>query len=270
MAAFVADTKKINSDGVLAFESSGMIEELKTQMQSTNAPTAIAALECVKSLCENVDQWIEPYVLETLPFILDNLAVPKTFDAASAAGNAILHKMNAHSITIVMNLLYESMASMKWQTKKGALVILGALGTHHPAVVKANLPDFILKLIEMASDVKKEVKDQTRAAFTELCATITNVDIIPIIPRVIAAYMDPVKLTENALDALISTTFINDVDISTLGLLVPVLTRVSCILPSPFLYGKSSQIYCNFRECVSARWPSSVARRWLLATCVSW
>ena len=37
--------------------------------------------------------------------------------------------------------------------------------------------------------------------------------------------MDPVKLTENALDALISTTFINDVCVSTLGLLVPVLTR---------------------------------------------
>jgi elongation factor 3 len=224
MASFT-DVDKINADGVLAFETSAVISEIKTAMQSTNAPTAIGALEYVKLLCEKVDQWIEPYVLETLPFILDNLAVPKTFDAASAAGNAILHKMNAHSIQIVMGLLYESMASMKWQTKKGALVILGALGTHHPAVVKQNLPDFILKLIDMSSDVKKEVKDQTRAAFTELCATITNVDIIPIIPKVVAAYMDPVKLTENALDALISTTFINDVDISTLGLLVPILTK---------------------------------------------
>ena len=58
---------------------------------------------------------------------------------------------------------------------------------------------------------------QTRIAFTEICATITNVDIIPIIARVIGAYMDPVKLTENALDALIGTTFINDVDLPTLG-----------------------------------------------------
>ena len=220
-----ADVAKINADGVLAFEASGLIEELKTKMQSNNAPTAIEALEQVKALCENVDQWIEPYILELLPFILDNFAVPKTFDAASAAGNAILHKINAHSIKIVMALLYESMTSMKWQTKKGALVILGALGTHHPAVVRQNLPDFILKLIDIASDVKKEVKEQTRAAFTELCATITNVDIIPIIPKVIAAYMDPVKLTEAALDALVSTTFINDVDISTLGLLVPILTK---------------------------------------------
>jgi hypothetical protein len=88
----------------------------------------------------------------------------------------------------------------------------------------------ILRLIDIASDVKKEVKEQARIAFTELCSTITNVDIIPIIPRVIAGYMDPVKLTENALDALISTTFINDVDLPTLGLLVPILTKVGQFL----------------------------------------
>ena len=152
---------------------------------------------------------------------------------------------------LVLNLLYESLESMKWQTKKGALVLLGSLGAIHESVVQANLPAIILKLIAMASDVKKEVKEQTRQAFTEICATITNVDIIPIIPRgkyqnlylqislifiylyhilyytiiVIAAYMDPVKLTENALDALIGTTFINDVDVPTLALLVPVLTK---------------------------------------------
>jgi elongation factor 3 len=107
----------------------------------------------------------------------------------------------------------------------GALVLLGSLGSLHERVVQANLPYIILRLIGMASDVKKEVKEQTKKAFEEICATITNVDIIPIIPRVIAAYMDPVKLTENALDALVGTTFINDVDLPTLGLLVPVLTK---------------------------------------------
>lgn len=98
-------------------------------------------------------------------------------------------------------------------------------GTHHPVVVQRNLPEMILKLIGISSDVKKEVKEQTRICFTEICACITNVDIIPIIPRMIAGYMDPVKLTNDALDALVSTTFINDVDLPTLGLLVPILTR---------------------------------------------
>eukprot|EP00981_Chlorochromonas_danica_P016137 scaffold15892_cov537-Ochromonas_danica.AAC.1 len=114
---------------------------------------------------------------------------------------------------------------MKWHTKKGALVLIGALASHHPVVVQRTLPEIILRLIDVAADVKKEVKDQTRIAFTQICSTITNMDITPIIPKVIAAYMDPVKQTEVALDALIATTFINDVDLATLGLLVPVLTK---------------------------------------------
>ena len=226
MSAFEGiNVAAINSAGIVAFEASGLADSIKTQMASPVAATANSALTLCKDLCEGVDQWIEPYVIGMLPSILDNLAVPKTADAAKAAGDAILHKMCPHSMKMVKELLYESMGAMKWQTKKGALVLLGALAHHHPKVVSVNLPAMILKLIEMSSDVKKEVKDQTRAAFTELCGTITNVDIIPIIPRVIAAYMDPVKLTENALDALVGTTFINDVDLPTLGLLVPVLTK---------------------------------------------
>ena len=83
--------------------------------------------------------------------------------------------------------------------------------------MQRNLPEMILKLIEMASDVKKEVKEQVKIAFGEICATITNVDILPIIDYITAAYCDPVKLTEKALDHLIGTTFINDVDLPTLG-----------------------------------------------------
>eukprot|EP01041_Mallomonas_annulata_P007609 gene7609-15590_t len=226
MAAFVApDVSKINADGPVAFESSGLLESIISQMASATPSIANAALEYCKALCEGVDQWIEPHVIAMLPPILDNLAAPKTAEAAGHAGNAVLHKMCPHSMQMVQELLYESMGSMKWQTKKGALVLLGNFAQHHPEVVRMNLPSMILKLIDMASDVKKEVKEATRATFTELCGTISNVDIIPIIPRVIAAYMDPVKYTADALEALISTTFINDVCLSTLGLLVPVLTK---------------------------------------------
>ena len=226
MSAFSApDIAAINAAGVIAFETSGYVETLKGSMASADAGTSIAALEAVKVLCEGVPQWIEPYMLGCLPSILDNLSVPKTAEAATHAGKAILQKMNGHSMKLVLDLLYESMSSMKWQTKKGALFLLGSLGSIHERVVQMNFSYIILKLIEMSSDVKKEVKEQTRIAFTEICATITNVDITPIIPRVIAAYMDPVKLTQNALDALIGTTFINDVDLPTLGLLVPILTK---------------------------------------------
>lgn len=184
MSAFAAaDVSAINSKGPVAFESSGYIATLQTTMTSTNTIHANEALEAFADLCKGSAEWVEPYLLTSLPHILDNLAAPKTAEAAKHAGVALMKKMNAHSMKIALDLLYESLESMKWQTKVGALVLLGSLGALHERVVQANLPYIILRLIGMSSDVKKEVKEQTRITFNEICATITNVDIIPIIPR---------------------------------------------------------------------------------------
>ena len=117
MSAF--DISSVNSAGVLAFEASGLLETLKTNMASTSADTAIAAMGTIKKLCEECDQWIEPYLVSALPAILDNLAAPKTATAASETGNAILKKSNSHSVRVITTVLYESFTSMKWQTKKG-------------------------------------------------------------------------------------------------------------------------------------------------------
>lgn len=164
-------------------------------------------------------------MLSLLTDILECLGNKNTEACGKIAGEAIMTKMNAHSMQLCVKLLFEAMTSMKWQTKKGALVLLGSLATLQPEVVEMNIAQMILKLIDMASDVKKDVKEQTRICFGELCSVITNVDIIPIIPSVINGYMDPAKKTEAALDSLVATSFINEVDSSTLGLLVPILTR---------------------------------------------
>lgn len=170
-------------------------------------------------------QWMEPYFFSYLPMLMDNMGSYKTGEQAKETGVAILEKMNSHSMRMVTDILYEGLTSMKWQTKKGALILLGTFGNIQKDVVQRNLPSMILRLIDMASDVKREVKEQTRKCFNELCSVIDNVDVIKIIPDVIDAYMEPVKHTEKALDSLVSTSFINDMDLSTMGLLVPILTK---------------------------------------------
>jgi elongation factor 3 len=219
------DVSAINKAGVLAYEASPLNVALLEHLASKDADVCNTACDNVVSLAEGCDQWIEPYLIDGLVPLLDALAEKKTAEAAKAAGSAILKKTSRNSIRVVTSILYEGFVSLKWQTKVGALVLLGALGEIHPSVVNTNLPEMILKLIDIASDVKKDVKNQCKICFQELCATITNVDIVPIIPKVIEGYMDPVKKAEIALDTLVSTSFINDVDLSTLGLLVPVLVR---------------------------------------------
>jgi elongation factor 3 len=171
------------------------------------------------------DLKIEPFLMDGLPDILNKLANKPTMDAAKEVGEQVIKQMNPFAMKQYMDILYDHFASMKWQIKKGSLILLGSFAKHQSNIVKFNLPDMILRVIDMAGDVKPEVKAQANKCFEELCSVIDNVDIIKIIPDVIKAYMEPVKYTEQALDSLVATSFINEVDMSTLGLLVPILKK---------------------------------------------
>ena len=169
--------------------------------------------------------YYEPFIIQIIPDLLLKLTDNKTSSQALETGNIIIKNMNVFSIEIYMNVLYDHFTSMKWQIKKGALILLGLFANHQKDIVQYFLPNMFLKLIDMANDIKQDVKAQARICFQQLSSVIDNVDIIKIIPDVINAYMEPVKFTENALDTLVATSFINEVDMQTLGLLIPILTK---------------------------------------------
>jgi len=179
----------------------------------------------LKDFIKANDLKIEPFLMDGLPDILNKLANKPTMDAAKEVGEQVIKQMNPFAMKQYMDILYDHFDSMKWQIKKGSLILLGSFAKHQSNIVKFNLPDMILRVIDMAGDVKPEVKAQANKCFEELCSVIDNVDIIKIIPDVIKAYMEPVKYTEQALDSLVATSFINEVDMSTLGLLVPILKK---------------------------------------------
>jgi len=62
------------------------------------------------------------------------------------------------------------------------------------------------------------------AVFPEVCRVIENPDVTPMVPTIINAYANP-DLTQTALEKVSATSFINDVDAPTLGLLLPILMR---------------------------------------------
>lgn len=206
-------------------EFKSKIAELKESISNSNVDIVNQSMVELKDIVKNREYWMESYLLDFLPALMENISSPKTCDNSKMCSEIIVKKMNTPCIPIVLNLLYESMDSLKWQTKCGAIAILSLFKNLDNQVVKQNIPSIILKLISLTSDVRKEIKKQTRETFQEICSVIDNVDIIKIIPSIIDAYMEPVKNTENAMDKLVGTSFINEIDLSTLGLLVPLLTK---------------------------------------------
>ena len=177
--------------------------------------------ENLKSLVQNSNY--EPALIKLIPFLLDKMTQHK--EDSLEICELILKKMNVYAMPVYKETIYNSFASLKWQIKVGALSVLGKFAKYQSDVVKQHLPDMILNLIQMSSEVKPQVKQQTKICFQELCSVIDNVDILKIIPVTIDAYMEPMKYTDKALDELVATSFINEVDSSTLGLLVPILIR---------------------------------------------
>ncbi len=177
--------------------------------------------ENLKSLINNGNY--EPALIKILPFLLEKMIQHK--ESSLEICELILQKMNVYAMPMYKQTIYNSFASLKWQIKVGALSVLGKFAKYQSDVVKQHLPDMILNLIQMSSEVKPQVKQQTKVCFQELCSVIDNVDILKIIPITIDAYMEPMKYTDKALDELVATSFINEVDSSTLGLLVPILIR---------------------------------------------
>ena len=200
--------------------------DLKKKITNNNdAETCNKAMKLLNVITKKSETWMEPFLLDLLPTLMDNISFFKTSIQAKESGMMIIEKMNIHSISFVLDLLFSSLESLKWQTKCGALTMLSMFKNLDKVVVQQNIPKIILRLIDVANDIKKEVKQQTRICFEEICSVLDNVDILKIIPSVINAYMEPVKNTESALDHLVGTSFINEMDISTLGLLIPLLTK---------------------------------------------
>ncbi len=138
---------------------------------------------------------------------------------------SFIKKSNPYSFELVFNEISKSFSSVKFQSKIMGLKMIQLYSQLHPEVVSLNLPLIIDSLISLSSDVKKEVKTQVKETWISICETITNVDIKPIIPTMIEGYMNPATKTESSLEKLASTPFVNDIDIPTLGLLIPMLVR---------------------------------------------
>lgn len=181
--------------------------------------------EKLATLCDQFSPAIEPYMASIFEEMMNVAADNKSYDKMVEMGDHIVHKINPYAFTKIAPTLFNGLKSIKWQTKQYALVMLAKFAQYHPTIVAQNMPEIITHLITITQDVKASIKTQTLETFRSVCSAIENVDVKHLIPLVISAYMNPATETQKALDALVSTPFVNDIDIPTLGFFVPLLTK---------------------------------------------
>jgi elongation factor 3 len=172
-----------------------------------------------------IEKTTEPEIIQSLNQIIQNSVDIKNAESAFQLAKNIIQTCNPYSFTKIAPYLFEGLKSMKWQIRQFVLKLLSFYSECHPNIISQNMPEIINQLISVSQDPKKEVKQSVIECFHAVCATIENVDIKHLIPIVISCYMNPVQDTQKALDALVSTPFVNDIDIPTMGFLIPLLIK---------------------------------------------
>ena len=200
-------------------------EELTKSFLSKDTEVQQNGLEKVKKMVVEFNSYNEFFLISIISNLLELGSDKKFQGEVENICDIFVQNVNPYSFEFVFNEISKIFSTVKFQSKILGLKMIETYANMHPQVVSSNLPIIIESLINLSSDVKKDVKVAVQECWYSICKTIKNVDIQPIIPVMIEGYMNPSTKTEYALERLASTPLVNDIDIPTLGLLVPMLVR---------------------------------------------
>ncbi|KAI9016804.1 P-loop containing nucleoside triphosphate hydrolase protein [Hyaloraphidium curvatum] len=171
-----------------------------------------------------------PFLLPLLPTLLDLYAekAKSTVELANRATNALLKLPSAWAyFPAVFPVLLDVAKSSgpKKESRVAALKHLGALVKRGAGrQVAEHLPEIIEGIEQCLHDISDDVSKNAIKALTELCAVITNADIVQHTEILVSCMARPNEVT-SCIDKIARTTFVATVDGPSLAVMVPLLLR---------------------------------------------
>ena len=133
--------------------------------------------------------------------------------------------INEYAIQDIINRILKDIPLVEWQQKINYYRLYGLLFKYRLSYVKKSLPKFINILKDSIYDTRKLVKLQAIDTLKSIFNSISNLDIIPILPNILNAYIDPIINNNITIDKLYATTFVSEIDTICLSLIITILLR---------------------------------------------
>ena len=226
IAAFhYAESLKMESIGILV-EKDVSSKINSALLDAKNMKNRESAIYLCLALHKTFGMSYEPYCMLILRNVIETFD-DKTRNVSILTEeflNDFFKSVNPYAASQLLVYLFEGMSTISWKIKVGCLKLLGILAHTSPKQIGHLLPNIVPKVTENMWDTKPEVKAAAKSALNECCTVIHNPDVKPIVPNLIAANANP-KETIHALDRLMGTTFVSQVDRPTLAIIVPLLSR---------------------------------------------
>jgi len=225
----VSIQKNINHEDLnttLKFLNDIIVPTVKSYLVNENFRLREVSLYMTLACVEEGNYLFEPYLTLLLPDLLE-LFADKHINVIKLADDIlakILGKINPLLSLEVLQLIKEKMLQNSWKKSLGCLKLISVLTELAPEQIDYLLPELIPLITSQASSTKKEIREESTIALNKCCDLISNPDVIPLIPKLLEANKN-IDKTAEAIEALMETTFVSQVERSTLAVIVPILNR---------------------------------------------
>lgn len=213
-----------------AFSNAGLFNKIETSLNDKKNNLAKEGSLLVVSALLGLGPVSLPYLVPLIPMLLEGFADKQknVVKFAKAAYNSITTMLAAYPSTIKVvvpiAVAVLSDAKSQWQAKVAILNLLASYAKSAPVYVDKYLPQLIPVATSNIWDSKPEVKSAAVATLSAICNTITNPDLHPFIPQLVAAIKEPTEVGETVYK-LAATTFVTTVEAPSLAIMAPILSR---------------------------------------------
>ena len=177
-------------------------------------------------------------------------------DQALLIAEKCVEKLCPYAARIVFPALISSLNVVNdWRVKVASLTLMNNIASRESGQLSVLLPQIIPVVSECMKDPKKQVRDIGEAAMQALCSSISNEDIVHLVPQLVSVISHP-EQSAATLDQLMETTFVATVDAATLALITPLLIKSLKERSSP-MKRKAARVIDNM--CRLVQNPADVA-----------
>ena len=220
-----AIVKGTGGDVLLQFS---MAEKLRKRL---NKNAESAQLECgfilYSKLCLIAGRFFEPFMFEFSPvvFCAFSNSTAEVRDSARVAQASILSSLSNNTIKFITPAIVQGLTHKSWQNKVRSLIFMGELSARFPGFFKRSIPDIFGDLLDCAFDTHPKVSATALNILRPICESVSNAELLGMLDLIILAIQNPQNKTEECLDKLMETTFVNSMDAPSLAIILPIILR---------------------------------------------